>query len=152
MLLMFLLGFVLDFIEITFVVVPIVGPILLAMGLDPVWLGVMIALNLQTSFDTAFRFCALLPARRRAAGVDHRADLPRRRALCVDSACDAGGAGGLAAASYLASERRLRKLTMLRRSGISLRHTGNRQCVIRQVSGLRPRLYRIAASARGSRS
>ncbi len=52
MLLMFLLGFVLDFIEITFVVVPIVGPILLQMGLDPVWLGVMIALNLQTSFLT----------------------------------------------------------------------------------------------------
>jgi len=52
MLLMFLLGFVLDFIEITFVVVPIVGPILLAMGIDPVWLGIMIALNLQTSFLT----------------------------------------------------------------------------------------------------
>ena len=52
MLLMFVLGFVLDFIEITFVVVPIVGPILLAMGLDPVWLGVMIAINLQTSFLT----------------------------------------------------------------------------------------------------
>ncbi len=52
MLIMFLLGFILDFIEITFVVVPIVGPILLAMGLDPVWLGVMIAINLQTSFLT----------------------------------------------------------------------------------------------------
>ena len=52
MLVMFLLGFVLDFIEITFVVVPIVGPVLLAMGLDPVWLGVMIAVNLQTSFLT----------------------------------------------------------------------------------------------------
>ena len=52
MLVMFLLGFILDFIEITFVVVPIVGPILLAMGLDPVWLGIMIALNLQTSFLT----------------------------------------------------------------------------------------------------
>jgi len=52
MLVMFLLGFVLDFIEITFVVVPIVGPILLAMGLDPVWLGIMIAVNLQTSFLT----------------------------------------------------------------------------------------------------
>jgi tripartite ATP-independent transporter DctM subunit len=52
MLLMFLLGFVLDFIEITFVVVPIVGPVLMAMGLDPVWLGIMIALNLQTSFLT----------------------------------------------------------------------------------------------------
>jgi len=52
MLVMFLLGFILDFIEITFVVVPIVGPILLEMGLDPVWLGVMIAINLQTSFLT----------------------------------------------------------------------------------------------------
>ncbi len=52
MLLMFLLGFILDFIEITFVVVPIVGPILLAMGVDPIWLGVMMALNLQTSFLT----------------------------------------------------------------------------------------------------
>ncbi|MEE4203433.1 MAG: TRAP transporter large permease subunit [Halieaceae bacterium] len=48
----FLLGFILDFIEITFVVVPIVGPILLAMGFDPIWLAVMIAMNLQTSFLT----------------------------------------------------------------------------------------------------
>ncbi len=52
MLVMFLLGFVLDFIEITFVVVPIIGPVLLSMGLDPVWLGIMIAINLQTSFLT----------------------------------------------------------------------------------------------------
>jgi tripartite ATP-independent transporter DctM subunit len=52
MLVIFLLGFILDFIEITFVVVPIVGPVLLAMGIDPVWLGVMIAINLQTSFLT----------------------------------------------------------------------------------------------------
>ena len=52
MLVLFLLGFILDFIEITFVVVPIVGPVLLAMGFDPVWLGIMIAINLQTSFLT----------------------------------------------------------------------------------------------------
>jgi tripartite ATP-independent transporter DctM subunit len=52
MLVIFLLGFVLDFIEITFVVVPIVGPILLMMGVDPIWLGIMIAINLQTSFLT----------------------------------------------------------------------------------------------------
>lgn len=52
MLVMFLLGFVLDFIEITFVIVPIVGPVLLAMGIDPIWLGILIALNLQTSFLT----------------------------------------------------------------------------------------------------
>jgi tripartite ATP-independent transporter DctM subunit len=48
----FLLGFILDFIEITFVVVPIVGPVLLTMGIDPIWLGIMIAVNLQTSFLT----------------------------------------------------------------------------------------------------
>ncbi len=52
MVVMFLLGFFLDFIEITFVVVPIVAPVLLAMGLSPVWLGVMMAMNLQTSFLT----------------------------------------------------------------------------------------------------
>ncbi len=52
MFVMFILGFFLDFIEITLVVVPLVGPPLLAMGLDPVWLGVMMAINLQTSFLT----------------------------------------------------------------------------------------------------
>jgi tripartite ATP-independent transporter DctM subunit len=52
MVVLFLLGFILDFIEITFVVIPIVGPILLMMGFDPVWLGIMIAINLQTSFLT----------------------------------------------------------------------------------------------------
>ncbi len=52
MLVTFLLGFILDFIEITFVVVPIVAPALLVMGIDPVWLGIMFAINLQTSFLT----------------------------------------------------------------------------------------------------
>ena len=52
MLVIFLLGFILDFIEITFVVVPLVAPVLLAMGVDPIWLGIMIAVNLQTSFLT----------------------------------------------------------------------------------------------------
>ena len=52
MLVLFLLGFILDFIEITYVVIPTVGPILLAMGLNPVCLGIMIAINLQTSFLT----------------------------------------------------------------------------------------------------
>ena len=50
MLVIFLLGFILDFIEITFVVIPIVGPVLMTMGFDPIWLGIMIAMNLQTSF------------------------------------------------------------------------------------------------------
>jgi tripartite ATP-independent transporter DctM subunit len=52
MIIMFFLGFFLDFIEIIFVVVPIVGPVLLAMDVDPVWLGIMMAINLQTSFLT----------------------------------------------------------------------------------------------------
>ncbi|OKH90008.1 TRAP transporter large permease subunit [Thalassospira sp. TSL5-1] len=52
MTLMFVMGFFLDFIEIVFVVVPIVGPILLKMDISPVWLGIMIAINLQTSFLT----------------------------------------------------------------------------------------------------
>ena len=52
MLALFLLGFIIDFIEITYIVVPIVAPTLLALGLDPVWLGIMIAVNLQTSFLT----------------------------------------------------------------------------------------------------
>jgi len=52
MLLMFVMGFFLDFLEIIFILVPIVGPILILMGAGPVWLGVMIAVNLQTSFLT----------------------------------------------------------------------------------------------------
>ena len=52
MALMFVMGFFLDFIEIIFVVVPIVGPVLLGMDLNPIWFGVMIAINLQTSFLT----------------------------------------------------------------------------------------------------
>ena len=52
MLVMFILGFFLDFIEITFVVVPLVAPPLLATDMDPIWLGVLMALNLQTSFLT----------------------------------------------------------------------------------------------------
>ncbi len=49
---MFLLGFFLDFIEITLVIVPIVAPALILMGVDPIWLGIMMAVNLQTSFLT----------------------------------------------------------------------------------------------------
>lgn len=52
MLVVFLLGFILDFIEITLIIVPIVGPVLMGMGFDPVWLGIMFAINLQTSFLT----------------------------------------------------------------------------------------------------
>lgn len=52
MVVMFILGFFLDFIEITLVVVPLVAPALLLQGVDPIWLGVLMAVNLQTSFLT----------------------------------------------------------------------------------------------------
>ncbi len=52
MLMIFALGFVLEFVEIIFIVVPIVGPTLFAAGIDPVWFAILVALNLQTSFLT----------------------------------------------------------------------------------------------------
>ncbi len=52
MLLIFVLGFFLDFIEICFIVVPIIAPVALHLGLDPLWFALLIALNLQTSFLT----------------------------------------------------------------------------------------------------
>tara|TARA_B100001063_G_scaffold112465_1_gene104967 strand:+ start:1296 stop:2636 length:1341 start_codon:yes stop_codon:yes gene_type:complete len=52
LLIMFFLGFILDFIEITFIVIPLVGPALFALGFDPLWIGILIALVLQTSFIT----------------------------------------------------------------------------------------------------
>lgn len=52
MLIMFVLGFILDTFEIIFIVIPITAPILLALGLDPIWVGVMVGVNLQTSFLT----------------------------------------------------------------------------------------------------
>ena len=52
MVLMFILGFFLDFIEIIYVVLPIIGPAILMMDINPLWFAVMIAVNLQTSFLT----------------------------------------------------------------------------------------------------
>jgi TRAP-type mannitol/chloroaromatic compound transport system permease large subunit len=68
MLVIFILGFPLDFVELVIIVVPIVGPVLLQMDIDPIWLGVLIALNLQTSFltpplgPTLFYLQGVLPA------------------------------------------------------------------------------------------
>ncbi|WP_019528737.1 TRAP transporter large permease [Dasania marina] len=73
----FLLGFILDFIEITFVVVPIVAPILLNMGVDPIWLGIMIAVNLQTSFLTPPFGFALFYLRGVAPESVHTSDIYR---------------------------------------------------------------------------
>lgn len=52
MAIIFLLGFVLDFVEITVILLPIISPILILMGHDPIWLSILFALNLQTSFLT----------------------------------------------------------------------------------------------------
>ena len=68
MLVIFLLGFILEFVEIIFIVVPIVGPIILQSDISPVWFAVLIALNLQTSFLTPpfgfalFYFRSVAPA------------------------------------------------------------------------------------------
>ena len=50
--LMFFLGFILDFIEIIFIIIPIFGPILFTLGFDPIWIGILIGMILQTSFLT----------------------------------------------------------------------------------------------------
>ncbi len=52
LILMFFLGFILDFIEIIFIVIPIFGPVLFTLGFDPIWIGILIAMVLQTSFLT----------------------------------------------------------------------------------------------------
>jgi len=52
MLVIFILGFFIDFIEITFIIVPVIAPILVQMGFDLIWVGILIAMNLQTSFLT----------------------------------------------------------------------------------------------------
>jgi tripartite ATP-independent transporter DctM subunit len=52
MFVMFLLGFILDTFEIIFIVIPITAPVLLTLGVDPIWLGVAVGVNLQTSFLT----------------------------------------------------------------------------------------------------
>jgi TRAP-type mannitol/chloroaromatic compound transport system permease large subunit len=48
----FVLGFFLDFVEISVIVLPLIAPTLILMGHDPIWLGVLLAINLQTSFLT----------------------------------------------------------------------------------------------------
>jgi TRAP-type mannitol/chloroaromatic compound transport system permease large subunit len=52
MIFIFFLGFFLDFVEISVIVLPLVTPTLILLGHDPIWLGVLIAINLQTSFLT----------------------------------------------------------------------------------------------------
>ncbi|MEO1331041.1 MAG: TRAP transporter large permease subunit, partial [Pseudomonadota bacterium] len=81
MLVMFVLGFFLDFLEIVFVVIPIVSPVLFKLGLDPVWVAIMMAVNLQTSFLTPpfgfalFYLGGVAPPEGRTSGSD-KGDAP----------------------------------------------------------------------------
>jgi tripartite ATP-independent transporter DctM subunit len=52
MLVVFIAGFFIDFIEIIFIIVPIVAPVFVKLQMDPVWIGILLAVNLQTSFLT----------------------------------------------------------------------------------------------------
>ena len=52
MVLVFVAGFFIDFIEIVFIIVPVVAPLFVAMGIDLIWIGILLAVNLQTSFLT----------------------------------------------------------------------------------------------------
>ncbi len=93
MVVMFVLGFFLDFIEITLVVVPLVAPALLKMGVDPVWLGVMMAVNLQTSFLTPpFGFALFYLRGVAPPEVRHARHLQGRRSLHPDPDSGAGRA------------------------------------------------------------
>jgi TRAP-type mannitol/chloroaromatic compound transport system permease large subunit len=86
MVFIFLMGFFLDFVEISVILLPLLIPPLILMGHDPIWLAVLIAVNLQTSFLTpALRLLALLPARGGAQERDDGHDLSR--AWCPSSCC-----------------------------------------------------------------
>ena len=52
MIVIFLLGFFIDFVEIAYIFIPMIAPILLKLGIDPLWFGILVALNLQASFLT----------------------------------------------------------------------------------------------------
>ena len=91
---LFALGFVMDAFEIIFVVVPIVAPVLLKMpGVDPIWLGIMMAVNLQTSYmHPPLGPDVVLSAQRGAAGGHDAGHLSRHYSVRVDPACNAGRA------------------------------------------------------------
>ena len=107
MLVIFILGFFLDFIEIAVVVVPIVAPILLAdpsANITAVWLGVMIGLNIQTSFLTHLWICAVLSARRGPSGCENNSDVSRRCGLYHIAVDRIGHRGPISAIGELSAQ------------------------------------------------
>ena len=105
MVVIFLLGFVLDFIEITFVVVPIVGPVLLAMGLDPVLVGYYDCDQFADIIFDPPRFGFALFYLRGVApsSVEDRCDVSWRYTFYTDSATVDANAVNLASAGYVAA-------------------------------------------------
>jgi TRAP-type mannitol/chloroaromatic compound transport system permease large subunit len=78
-LLVFFLAFFLDFFELSFIVVPLIGPVAVKLGIDPVWFGVLLAVNMQTSFmHPPFGF-ALFYLRSVAANEDYTDRLTNKR-------------------------------------------------------------------------
>ena len=82
----FVLGFFLDWIEITLIVLPLVSPVVLTLGFDPVWFTVLFAVCLQTSFHSAGRICDFLYERRCAAWSLGPDDLSWRRSVYFPAA------------------------------------------------------------------
>ncbi len=112
MIFIFVLGCFLDFVEISVIVLPLVTPPLILMGHDPIWLGILIAINLQTSFLTPpFGFSLFYLRGRGPARDHHRADLCRGRAVYrlasgrCDAGLDAADAGHMAAVCDLLNRR-----------------------------------------------
>ena len=69
----FFLAFFLDFFEIAFIILPMLGPVAAKLGIDMVWFGVLLCVNMQTSLHaSALRLCAVLPARHRRHAVQER--------------------------------------------------------------------------------
>ena len=88
MLLIFVLGFFLEWIEISYIAVPLFLPVFTSQGVDLVWLAMLICVNLQTSFLTPpFGWALFFLQRRRAAGGDDEADLPGRDPLHRHADC-----------------------------------------------------------------
>lgn len=85
-LLFFLLGFFLDFFEIAFILVPLVAPVAEKMGIDLVWFGVMLSMNLQTSFLTPPFGFALFYLRSVAANKEYKDSVTGRRIAPITTA------------------------------------------------------------------
>ncbi len=84
MVVVFIAGFFIDFIEIVSIIVPVVTPVFIAYGTDLIWLGILLGINLQTSFSLRHLGSHRRPQGGGSPGSDHRASLPGHRSLPGD--------------------------------------------------------------------